>query len=150
MLFKVQQNLLEGWKVHRTDWTHNRSAALYFLKILRNLSITLYGSIDEVTKNTISPPLRWVFWKKIIMLSSSSTGPQFTFAIAIRKTRTTRTPAFWGYTPPPSDYPYHWVILHPKSKEDKVKVTNQKNSPKFQIFNFETGITRDTPSEVAW
>ena len=48
-------------------------------------------------------------------------------------TRTTRTPAFWGYPPPPHDYPHHWVILDPKSKEDKVKVTNLKNSPKFQI-----------------
>ena len=45
----------------------------------------------------------------------------------------------WGYPPPPHDYPYHWVILDPKSKEDKVKVTNLKNSPKFCI-------TRDTPS----
>ena len=26
--------------------------------------------------------------------------------------------------PPPHDYPYYWVILDPKSKEDKVKVTN--------------------------
>ena len=26
----------------------------------------------------------------------------------------------------------------------------KKKSPKFQIFEFETGITRDTPSEVAW
>ena len=51
-------------------------------------------------------------------------------------TRTTRTPAFWGYPPPPHDYPYHWVILDPKSKEDKVKVTNLKNSSKFQIFQF--------------
>ena len=49
-------------------------------------------------------------------------------------TRTIRKPAFWGYPPPPYDYPYHWVILDPKSKEDKVKVTNLKNSPKFQIF----------------
>ena len=28
-------------------------------------------------------------------------------------TRTTRTPAFWGYPPPPHDYPYYWVILDP-------------------------------------
>ena len=60
-------------------------------------------------------------------------------------TRTTRTPAFWGYPPPPHDYPYHWVILDPKSKEDKVKVTNLKNSPKFQIFEFRNGhYTRHT------
>ena len=47
-------------------------------------------------------------------------------------TRTTRTSAFWGYPPPPHGYPYYWVILDPKSKEDKVKVTNLKNLPKFQ------------------
>ena len=28
-------------------------------------------------------------------------------------TRTTRTPAFWGYPSPPHDYPYYWVILDP-------------------------------------
>ena len=71
---------------------------------------------------------------------SDDRGYRVTLAI----TRTTRTPAFWGYPSPPHDYPYHWVILDPKSKEDKVKVTNFKNSPKF--LNFETGITRDTPS----
>ena len=47
------------------------------------------------------------------------------------KTRTTRTPAFWGCPPPPHDYPYYWFILDPNSKEDKVKATNLKNSPKF-------------------
>ena len=49
------------------------------------------------------------------------------------ETRTTKMPAFWGYTPPPHDY---WVILDPKSKEGKVKVTNLKNLPKFLIFEF--------------
>ena len=44
-----------------------------------------------------------------------------------------------------TDYPYHWVILDPKSKEDKVKVTNFKKSPKFQIFEFWNGhYTRHT------
>ena len=55
-------------------------------------------------------------------------------------------PAFWGYPPPPHDYPYYWVILDPKSKEDKVKVTNLNNLPKF--LNFETNFTHDTPSEA--
>ena len=51
------------------------------------------------------------------------------------QTRTTRTPAFWGYP----------RRLDPKSKEDKVKVTNLKNSPKFQIFEFWNGhYTRHT------
>ena len=56
-------------------------------------------------------------------------------ARASKLTRTTRTPAFWGYPPPPNDYPYHWVILDPKSKEDKVKITNLKNSPNFEFWN---------------
>ena len=50
--------------------------------------------------------------------------------------RTTRMPAFLGYPPPPHDYPYYWFTLDPKSKEDKVKVTNLKNLPKFQIFEY--------------
>ena len=45
----------------------------------------------------------------------------------------TRTPAFWGYPPPPHGYPHYWVILDLKSKKD-VKATNLKNLPKFQIF----------------
>ena len=44
----------------------------------------------------------------------------------------TRTPVFWGYPLLPHDYPFYWVKLDPKSKEDKVKVTNLKNSLKFQ------------------
>ena len=45
-------------------------------------------------------------------------------------------PAFWGYPSPPHDYPYYWVILDPKWKEDKVKITNLKNLPKFYLFEF--------------
>ena len=39
----------------------------------------------------------------------------------------------WITPPPPHDYPYYWVILDPKSKEDKIKVINLKNLPKLQI-----------------
>ena len=52
--------------------------------------------------------------------------------------------------PPPHDYPYYWVISDTKSKEDKVKVTNLKNLPKFQKYKFQHNFTPDTPSEVAW
>ena len=38
-------------------------------------------------------------------------------------------PAFWGY-PAHHDYPYYWFILDPKS------VTNLKNLPQLQIFEF--------------
>ena len=48
------------------------------------------------------------------------------------QSRTTRSLRSEDTPPPPNDYPYHWVILDPKSKEDKVKVTNLKNLPKFQ------------------
>ena len=67
-----------------------------------------------------------------------------------RKTAACNNACILRIPPPRHDYPYYWVILDPKSEEDKVKVTNLKNSPKFQIFNFETNITRNTPSEVAW
>ena len=72
-----------------------------------------------------------------ILLQSSIT--RFPWGISMSwgtTTRTTRTPAFWGYPPPPHDYPYYWVILDPKSKEDKVKVTNTKNLHKLQILRF--------------
>ena len=35
-------------------------------------------------------------------------------------TRTTRTPAFWGYPPPPHDYPHYWIMLGPKSKQGQM------------------------------
>ena len=34
-------------------------------------------------------------------------------------TRTTRTPASWGYPPPSHDYPYYWFILDPRSNKTK-------------------------------
>ena len=50
-------------------------------------------------------------------------------------TRTTRMPAFWGYPHwPIITHTIEQFILDPKSKQDKVKVTNLKNLPKLQIF----------------
>ena len=42
----------------------------------------------------------------------------------------------WVSPPPPHDYPYYWVILDAKSKENDVKVINLKNLPKLQWFYF--------------
>ena len=36
----------------------------------------------------------------------------------------------------PHDYPYEWFTSDPKSKQDKVKVTNLKKMPKIQILKF--------------
>ena len=83
----------------------------------------------------VSIGLDWVFFKKTHVLHSLV----WHMACCLKHTRTTRTPAFWGYPPPPHDYPYHLIILDPKSKEDKVKVTNLNNSPKFQILKFWNG-----------
>ena len=75
----------------------------------------------------------------------------------ITTTRTTRTPAFWGYPPPPRDYPYYWpfcfesqvhttdqFISDPKSKEGE----SRKKIEKFaKNLNFSvTNLTRNTPS----
>ena len=47
--------------------------------------------------------------------------------------------------------------LDPKSKQDKVKITNLKNLPKLQMFEFwkkkkkkKKHFTHNTPSGVAW
>ena len=63
-------------------------------------------------------------------------------------TRTTRTPAFWGYPPPPHDYPYYWpvdfesqvhtidqFISDPKSKQGE-RWKNKKNLRKIEILEF--------------
>ena len=44
-----------------------------------------------------------------------------TLTMTIMKTRTTRTPAFWGYPPPPRDYPYYW----PSRFESQVHIIDQ-------------------------
>ena len=49
----------------------------------------------------------------------------------------TRMPSFGGYPPPPHDYPYYWVILDPKSKEDNVKVTNLRICQNINFFKFQ-------------
>ena len=41
----------------------------------------------------------------------------------------------------------YWI---PSQKKTKSKLQIYKIRPNFNFFNFETGITRDTPSEVAW
>ena len=45
-------------------------------------------------------------------------------------------PLFWEYPLLPHDFPYYWFILDPKSKQNKVKVTNVKKLPKIKIFEF--------------
>ena len=83
-------------------------------------TLMLQGSYNKT--NTTSAKLHFIlqFWQPYHMKTDW--------------TRTPRTPAFWGYPLPHHNYPYHLVLLDPKSKEDKVKVTNSKNSPKFQNF----------------
>ena len=41
----------------------------------------------------------------------------------------------------------YWI---PSQKKTKSKLQIYKIRQNFKFFNFETGITHDTPSEVAW
>ena len=51
--------------------------------------------------------------------------------------RATRMPAFWEYPPPlHDDYTFYWFIWDPKSKQDKVKVTNLNKLPNIYILEF--------------
>ena len=67
-----------------------------------------------------SEPEMWFLIKSkmtiIVMQHSITDNPRFQI-----RTWTTRTPAFWGYPLLRHDYPYHWVILDPKSKEGSYK-----------------------------
>ena len=78
----------------------------------------------------------WQDHEESVTLTGFRSSPRLLGPQSLTKTRTTRTPAFWGYPPPPHEYPFYWFTLDPKSKEDKVKVTNLKNLPKLQIFEF--------------
>ena len=49
----------------------------------------------------------------------------------------------WRVNDSPYYREYHWVILDPKSKEDKVKATNLKNSPKLNPMSI-VGDTEQT------
>ena len=40
-------------------------------------------------------------------------------------TRTTRTPAFWGYPPPPHDYPHYWIPSQKNNRSRTENVTEQ-------------------------
>ena len=115
-------------------------------RVWSNYHISSYWFSISIAKYTILYFLRFVGTEiKLIWNNSVSVHTPALQHPHQTKTRTTRTPAFWGYPPPPHDYPYHWVILDPKSKGDKVKVTNLKNSPKFHIFEFWNGhYTRHT------
>ena len=45
-----------------------------------------------------------------------------------RWTRTTRTPAFWGYPPPPHDYPHYWI---PSQKNNRSRTENITEQTRF-------------------
>ena len=67
--------------------------------------------------------LRFTFW----ILSH---GQIYTVIwTSLETTRTTRMPVFWGYPPPPHDYPYYWSV----NIGSPIKTT-QSQSYKFKEF----------------
>ena len=85
------------------------------------------------------------------------TIPSCLNGLRLKKTRTTRTPAFWGYPTPPHDYPYYWpvhfesqvhtidqFISDPKSKQGESRKI-RKICKKFKFYNFVINLTFDTP-----
>ena len=65
-------------------------------------------------------------------ICSTVSGEQkFWLVIKIMKrtsTRTTRTPAFWGYPPPPHDYPHYWI---PSQKNNRSRTENVTEQTRF-------------------
>ena len=95
----------------------------------------------------------WTFWEwqAISYKWQHSSSRDDNFGFRIDETNQTRVEQL-AHLPSedtpllPHDYTYYWFILNPKSKQDRVKVTNLKNLPKLQWEVF----TCDTSSEVAW
>ena len=87
------------------------------------------ASALELPQSCIKPlKCEWFILKSYLMLDWKGSNSM------INKTRTTRMPAFKEYPLPPHEYPYYWFILDPKSKHDKVKVTNVKILSKLPIL----------------
>ena len=55
-------------------------------------------------------------------------GPIFYKFLKVVPTRTTRTPAFWGYPPPPHDYPHYWI---PSQKNNQSRTENVTEQTRF-------------------
>ena len=53
---------------------------------------------------------------------------QWINSLNICETRTTRTPAFWGYPPPPHDYPHYWI---PSQKNNRSRTENATERTRF-------------------
>ena len=104
----LEQCDLEIW---RMTLKNNRAPLLSNIK--------LYASFHQhmwiQTGVTVRKRLSWVMTSVTLTFDLWP----WPFAWTLRRslvTRATRTPAFWGYPPPPHDYPHYWVMLDPKSK----------------------------------
>ena len=53
------------------------------------------------------------------------------------RTRTTRTPAFWGYPPPPHDYPHYWIPSQKNNRSRTEDVTEQTRFSKSRSNDLE-------------
>ena len=68
------------------------------------------------------------------------------------KTKATRTPAFWGYTLPPHDYPYYWPV-HIGSQvttRQKSKLQIERIRQNFKFLNLKKKQRKKKNNLYAW
>ena len=97
---------------------------------------------DAISQTTVSETFSWneTIWISIkISLKSIAKGPTNNIPALVQimawcrpgdkplseATRTTRTPAFWGYPPPPHDYPHYWIPSQKNNRSRTENVTEQ-------------------------
>ena len=72
----------------------------------------------EGAEGKIGVPVTWHIFVTIIRQ----------LILTLVPTRTTRTPAFWGYPPPPHDYPHYWI---PSQKNNRSRTENVTEQTRF-------------------
>ena len=96
---KMHLKMSADWLTYRNTQMNNQRAVDILLEH-RDLLVSLHGEYNDC-------------WCPGDVRSQGISSHVIDLVIL---TRATRTAAFWGYPPPPHDYPHCWVILDPKSK----------------------------------
>ena len=110
--------------IQSSIYHHRLNVKQVLFCIITSMILTIVIYISRIHMTT-----RVIFQSTLTLINGTTIIIVFLCGVSIL-TRTTRTPAFWGYPPSPLDYPYYWpvrfepqvhtidqFISDPKSKE---------------------------------
>ena len=133
------------------------NGACQFLWSHLSMLIRLHKNVHKIYIN--SSIMVWINkWRNYDKFQYFSQNSRNIYITDMSLLKQTRTPAFWGYPPPPHDYLHYWpvrfesqiygidqFILDPKSKQGESRKM-RKICEKLKFYNFVINLTRDTPS----